>query len=72
MVDFCMPVASVINTLIGSFSTFKKLHIYLISFQKKKIVKETAKTCWSSRKQSIFFLLFPQTRQRDNTISVEI
>lgn len=53
-----MPAAPVTSTLTGSFSTFKKLHMYLISFQKKTTVNKTTKICWSNIRPSIFLVSF--------------
>lgn len=41
--ELIVPAAPVTKTLIGSFSMFTKLHIYLMSFQKNAMVNETAR-----------------------------
>ena len=38
-----MPAAPVTNTFTGSFSIFTKLHMYLISVQKKAMINKTAR-----------------------------
>ena len=49
-----MPAAPVTSTLTGSFSMFRKLHIYLTSFQKKAIESNTTRPFWSNAEYSIF------------------
>lgn len=67
-----MPAAPVTKTLIGSFSMFTKLHIYLISFQKNAMVNETTRNFWNSSICSIFLPIERTQKQFPLTINTKL